>query len=194
MARAVYAVCELTAGRKRITKELIGKNTGEDQVLYTKADLVSAQETARHSMMRCLVLGVPFLLAAIAGFVMRNRLLCSAGAFCLCAFFIFSFDLFAMPYVRYQRWLAQTMQNKTHETAGKLLRISEDPVDEMGVRFREVWINIYADLSEEGERRFLLDWSKGIPDALRNQIVVIESYEQFITGIRLRGAPQETEA
>ena len=70
------------------------------------------------------------------------------------------------------------------------MRIGSDPVYQDGVNFHEVILNIYEDMAEEGERRFLLDVNKEIPQDWIGQDVVVTSHGSFLLDV----APVEKKA
>ena len=64
-----------------------------------------------------------------------------------------------------------------------LMRIGEERVYQDGVWLYELILNVYEDLSEEGERRFLLDCQKPRPDALIGSDVALTSHGSFALAI-----------
>ena len=74
-------------------------------MLYSQQDIQDNRLRARKEALLTAVLALPFLAAAIAGFVVRAELLCIAGCALLCAVVILMTDLRLMPVVRYGRFL-----------------------------------------------------------------------------------------
>ena len=70
-------------------------------MLYSQQDIQDNRLRARKEALLTAVLALPFLAAAIAGFVVRAELLCIAGCALLCAVVILMTDLRLMPVVRY---------------------------------------------------------------------------------------------
>ena len=127
---------------------------------------------------------------AIAAFVLRIELLCIAGFVIAGSILIFLYDLRIKPALRYGRYLAEAHSGLTRQTVGALVRIGSAPVYQDGVNFHEVILNIYEDMAEEGERRFLLDVNKEIPQDWIGQDVVVTSHGSFLLDV----APVEKRA
>ena len=63
------------------------------------------------------------------------------------------------------------------------MRLGEDEVYEDGVYFHEVIINIYEDMSTEGERRFLLEGTKSVDSSLLGKDVAVTSHGNFVLDV-----------
>lgn len=129
------------------------------------------------------VIALPLILSAVL-FGLRLKWPCVLAAFLTCAAAIFLMDLRLRPAISYERWLKEILNGRQHDTAGILTRIGEEDVYEDKLCFKEVLVNIYLDLAEEGERRFLLDSSKRIPAELLNQPVLVRSHENYIVSVK----------
>ena len=158
--------------------------------LYAQADFDANKREKRRQIRRALMLALPFFLMAIAAFVLRIELLCIAGFVIAGSILIFLYDLRIKPALRYGRYLAEAHSGLTRQTVGALVRIGSDPVYQDGVNFHEVILNIYEDMAEEGERRFLLDVNKEIPQDWIGQDVVVTSHGSFLLDV----APVEKKA
>jgi len=79
----------------------------------------------------------------------------------------------------------------TRRTAGTLVRLGEDEVYEDGVYFHEVIINIYEDMSAEGERRFLLEGTKNVDPSLLGKDVAVTSHGNFVLDVELLGEKEK---
>ena len=158
--------------------------------LYAQADFDANRREKRRQIRRALILALPFFLMAIAAFVLRIELLCIAGFVIAGSILIFLYDLRIKPALRYGRYLAEAHSGLTRQTVGALVRIGSDPVYQDGVNFHEVILNIYEDMAEEGERRFLLDVNKEIPQDWIGQDVVVTSHGSFLLDV----APVEKKA
>ena len=158
--------------------------------LYDQTDFDANKREKRRQIRRALVLALPFFLMAIAAFVLRIELLCIAGFVIAGSILIFLYDLRIKPALRYGRYLAEAHSGLTRQTVGALVRIGSDPVYQDGVNFHEVFLNIYEDMAEEGERRFLLDVNKEIPQDWIGQDVVVTSHGSFLLDV----APVEKKA
>ena len=158
--------------------------------LYAQADFDANRREKRRQIRRALILALPFFAMAIAAFVLRIELLCIAGFVIAGSILIFLYDLRIKPALRYGRYLAEAHSGLTRQTVGALVRIGSDPVYQDGVNFHEVILNIYEDMAEEGERRFLLDVNKEIPQDWIGQDVVVTSHGSFLLDV----APVETQA
>ena len=134
---------------------------------------------------------MPFLALCAAGFAVRNQTLCTAGLMAACAAAIFWGDLRVMPMIRYGRFLKDVTTGLTHKTAGTLVRLGEDDVYEDGVYFHEVIINIYEDMSEEGERRFLLEGTKSVDPSLLGKDVAVTSHGNFVLNVEPLGKQEK---
>ena len=158
--------------------------------LYAQADFDANRREKRRQIRRALILALPFFAMAIAAFVLRIELLCIAGFVIAGSILIFLYDLRIKPALRYGRYLAEAHSGLTRQTVGALVRIGSDPVYQDGVNFHEVILNIYEDMAEEGERRFLLDENKEIPQDWIGQDVVVTSHGSFLLDV----APVEKKA
>lgn len=158
--------------------------------LYDQTDFDANKREKRRQIRRALVLALPFFVMAIAAFVLRIELLCIAGFVIAGSILIFLYDLRIKPALRYGRYLAEAHSGLTRQTVGALVRIGSDPVYQDGVNFHEVFLNIYEDMAEEGERRFLLDVNKEIPQDWIGQDVVVTSHGSFLLDV----APVEKKA
>lgn len=158
--------------------------------LYAQADFDANRREKRRQIRRALILALPFFAMAIAAFVLRIELLCIAGFVIAGSILIFLYDLRIKPALRYGRYLAEAHSGLTRQTVGALVRIGSDPVYQDGVNFYEVILNIYEDMAEEGERRFLLDVNKEIPRDWIGQDVVVTSHGSFLLDV----APVEKKA
>ena len=158
--------------------------------LYAQADFDANRREKRRQIRRALILALPFFAMAIAAFVLRIELLCIAGFVIAGSILIFLYDLRIKPALRYGRYLAEAHSGLTRQTVGALVRIGSDPVYQDGVNFHEVFLNIYEDMAEEGERRFLLDVNKEIPQDWIGQDVVVTSHGSFLLDV----APVEKKA
>ena len=162
--------------------------------MYDERDMQRASARVRAGMRRLLLMMAPFLAVAVAGFVLRIKPMCMAGAVIASFIMIFQADTRLSPAMRYRKWLSDALQGRRHDTAGMLMRLAQEETIDDGLRFRELIINIYADLSEEGERRFLLDASKDIPGEYIGQVVVVRSYDHYVMDLWLRGDEREGQA
>lgn len=158
--------------------------------LYAQTDFDANRQEKRRQIGRALLLALPFFVVAIAAFVLRIELLCIAGFVIAGSILIFLYDLRIKPALRYGRYLAEAHSGLTRQTVGALVRIGSDPVYQDGVNFHEVILNIYEDMAEEGERRFLLDVNKEIPQDWIGQDVVVTSHGSFLLDV----APVEKKA
>ena len=158
--------------------------------LYAQADFDANRREKRRQIRRALILALPFFAMAIAAFVLRIELLCIAGFVIAGSILIFLYDLRIKPALRYGRYLAEAHSGLTRQTVGALVRIGSDQVYQDGVNFHEVILNIYEDMAEEGERRFLLDVKKEIPQDWIGQDVVVTSHGSFLLDV----APVEKKA
>ena len=158
--------------------------------LYDQTDFDANRREKRRQIRRALILALPFFAMAIAAFVLRIELLCIAGFVIAGSILIFLYDLRIKPALRYGRYLAEAHSGLTRQTVGALVRIGSDPVYQDGVNFHEVILNIYENMAEEGERRFLLDVNKEIPQDWIGQDVVVTSHGSFLLDV----APVEKKA
>ncbi|MBR4040406.1 MAG: hypothetical protein IKJ11_09980 [Clostridia bacterium] len=148
--------------------------------LYDQTDFDKSRKEKKEALLRTLLFMLPFFACAVAAFVLRIEWLCALGCFAAGAVVIFMYDLLVKPALRYSAYLAEAHSGLTRQTLGALARIGCDPVYQDGVNFYEVIINIYEDLDEEGERRFLLDAKKEIPAEWLNSDVVLTSHGNYV--------------
>ena len=130
-----------------------------------------------------LLAGAPVLALAVAAVLLRREILCMAGCILCGAVWVFLWDWRLAPVCRYGRFLREVTSGLTRRTAGMLMRIGEERVFQDGVWLYELILNVYEDLSEEGERRFLLDCQKPRPDALVGSDVALTSHGSFALAI-----------
>ena len=146
--------------------------------LYSEADFAESRKTKKKAIRRMFFCALPFLAGAAVCFALRLQTACALCMIAFCSALIFLYDLQVKPSVRYARCLSEMK-------SGSFVRISEDLTYEEGVNFREVIINVYEDMDEEGERRFLLDERREIPREWLNRDIVITSFGNMVTGVRL---------
>lgn len=158
---------------------------------YARQDIELNQKRKKKECLTALGLMLPFLALCAAGFAVRNQALCTAGLMAACAAAIFWGDLRVMPMIRYGRFLKDVTTGLTHKTAGTLVRLGEDDVYEDGVYFHEVIINIYEDMSEEGERRFLLEGTKSVDPSLLGKDVAVTSHGNFVLNVEPLGKQEK---
>lgn len=151
--------------------------------LYDQTDFDQSRQVKRRQITRALALALPFFALAVAAFWLRRELLCIAGLVIAGAILIFLYDLRIKPALRYDRYLAEAHGGLSRQTVGALVRIGGDLVYQDGVNFHEVILNIYEDMTEEGERRFLLDARKDIPQDWIGQDVVVTSHGSYLLDI-----------
>lgn len=152
-------------------------------MMYGQADFEQNGRQQRRELTVMLLAGVPLLALAAAGFAMRAEALCIAGCILFGAVEVFLWDWRLAPVRRYGRFLREVTSGLTRRTAGMLMRIGEERVFQDGVWLYELILNVYEDLSEEGERRFLLDCQKPRPDALIGSDVALTSHGSFALAI-----------
>lgn len=152
---------------------------------YEQMDLEKSKKEKSGAIACMLLAMLPFLAIAAAAFVLRVEWLCAAGCFCAGAAAIFLYDLRVKPAVRYAAYLLEAHSGLSRQTVGALVRIGVDPVYQDGVNFYEIILNIYEDLDEEGERRFLLDAKKAIPTEWLHRDVVVTSHGNYLLEARL---------
>lgn len=153
--------------------------------LYGEQDLAQGRESARREGVRTVLCALPFAVLAVAAFVLRIEPLCVAGVMVCGGLVILRFDLRVSPQLRYNKYLREVRSGLTRRTAGALVRVSTDLVYEEGVYFREVILNIYEDMAEEGERRFLLDSAGSIPEEWIGRDVAVVSHGNYILEMRV---------
>lgn len=147
---------------------------------YTQWDDEQNRKEKRAAVRTMIFTAVPCFAVAAAAFAARIEPLCTAAVILMGCLLVFFVDIRLLPAVRYGRLLDEIRSGSSHRTLGTLMRVSEDLTHENGVDFREVIINVYEDLSEEGERRFLLDSKKEMDTGLLGQDVVLTSYGNVI--------------
>jgi len=151
--------------------------------LYTEEDVARSRSDVKSGLMRMLLFALPFFAVAAAGFVVRNQVLCTAGAILAGASMILTYDIRVMPARRYRNHLAEIHAGLTRQTVGTLVRVGADPVHDIGLNFTEIILNIYEDMDVEGERRFLLDVKKPPVDEWLGQDVVVTHHGSYVLEI-----------
>lgn len=148
--------------------------------LYAQADFEKNKLDKKQVIVRTALLSLPFLAGAVAAFVLRVEWLCIACCILCGAIILLRWDLRIGPAIHYGRFLEEMHSGLTQKTLGTLVRMSSDLVYQDHVFSREIIINIYEDMDEEGERRFLLDREKQFPDEWIGKDVVITSHGSFV--------------
>ena len=153
-------------------------------MLYSEQD--SALNTARmkRELGKIALCALAPLALTVASFLLRVEWLCMAGCMLTGGMIIFLTDLLVMPLWRYSRFLREITSGLTRRTAGTLMRIGEDMVYTDGVWMRECILNIYEDMSEDGERRFLLDSAKSVSGELIGRNVVLTSHGNTVLDVQ----------
>jgi len=151
--------------------------------MYSEKDALINGGQIRKEAVRMLLCMLPFLAAAVVTFILRIEPLCITAVAAAACVMLFLWDLRIGPLFRYKAFLKEIQSGLTRETVGALVRVSPDPVYQDGVYSREMIINIYEDMSEEGERRFLLDCNKEFDEGLIGQDVAITSHGSYVLGI-----------
>lgn len=154
---------------------------------YSQADFEASKKEKSSAVLTLLLAALPFLVGAVVSFILRIEIVCTICCFLCGAAIIFLTDLKVMPAMRYGSFLAEAHSGLTRKTAGALVRVSEDVVYQDGVDFREVIINVYEDMSEEGERRYLLDARKEMPPELMGKDIALLSHGNFVLGAQMLG-------
>lgn len=154
-------------------------------MLYQQQDIEKNRARAKRECVWTALLALPFFAIFVAGFILRMEILCIAGIFLCCAAVILMADLRIAPVLRYGRFLADVLGGLRRTTAGTLMRLGEEEIYEDGVYFCEVILNIYEDLSSEGERRFLLERAKPRPQVLVGRDVAVVSHGNVVLDMKL---------
>ena len=128
-------------------------------------------------MLLCML---PALTVAVIAYIVRIEPLCIAATIVAFSVMVFLWDLRVGPVIRYGRFLNEIMTGLSRETVGALVRIGSDPVYQEGNNFYELIINVYEDMSEEGERPFLLDCVKTVEERLIGRDVVVTSHGSYV--------------
>ena len=153
-------------------------------MLYSEQDSALNAARMKREMGKIALCALAPLALTVAALFLRVEWLCMIGCMLTGGVIIFLIDLLVMPLWRYGRFLREIASGLTRKTAGTLVRIGEDMVYTDGVWMRECILNIYEDLSEDGERRFLLDGAKGIPGELTGCDVVLTSHGNTVLDVQ----------
>jgi len=148
--------------------------------LYAQADFDQNKQDLKKEITRTVLFALPFLIGAVVAFALRIEALCIGCCFLFGAMIILRWDLCIGPAVHYGRFLEEIHSGLTKKTLGTLVRTNSDLVYQDHVFSHEITINIYEDMDEEGERRFLLDREKTIPAEWMGKDVVITSHGSFV--------------
>ena len=156
--------------------------------MYSQKDSQVNSSQIKKEAGRMMLCMLPFLAAAVAMFILRIEVACIAAVIAAAAVMLFLWDLRLGPLFRYKAFLNEIQSGLKRETVGALVRVSPDPVYQDGVYSREIFINIYEDMSEEGERRFLLDCAKEYDESMMGRDVEITSHGSYVLNIQLVNA------
>ena len=157
-------------------------------MFYTEKRTEENKLHLQREMLKMLLAMLPFFALCVAGFVMRNQTLCTAGLILTCAAAIFVGDLYVMPLVRYCRFLRDLFTGQSRKTAGTLVRVGDEEVYENGVFFHEMIVNIYEDMAAEGERLFLIEPDMPFDAALIGHDVAVTSHDKVVLAVEPLGA------
>ncbi len=152
--------------------------------MYSEKDAQINGGRIRKEALTMLLCMSPFLAAAAAGVVLRIEPLCTVAVILAVSMAFFLWDMRVGPLFRYRAFLREIQSGMTRETVGALVRVNPDPVYQDGVYSREMIVNIYEDMSEEGERRFLVDMAKEIDESLMGCDIVVTSHGSYALHIR----------
>ena len=153
-------------------------------MLYSEQDSALNSARMKREMGKIALCALAPLALTVAAFFLRVEWLCMIGCMLTGGVLIFLIDLSVMPLWRYGRFLREITSGLTRRTAGTLVRIGEDMMYTDGVWMRECILNIYEDLSEDGERRFLLDSAKSVPGELIGRDVVLTSHGNTVLDVQ----------
>ena len=162
--------------------------------MYSNADFEKNRAQKKQMLLLMLLFSLPGFALAAAGLIARIELMCSGGLIIACAVLIYLNDLKLKPVMRYGKYHREIHSGLSRKTAGTLVRIGMDPVYMDGVWLTEIILNVYEDMSEEGERRFLLDGTKPAPQEMMNCDVVLTSHGNFVLDIELMGEKHAVQA
>lgn len=156
-------------------------------MFYTEKRVEENKRRLKRRIFALALAMLPFFALFIAGFALRNQVLCTAGLILACAAAVFVGDLFVMPVVRYGRFLRELLSGLTRKTAGTLIRVGGEAVYENGVNFHEMIVNIYEDMAPEGERRFLIEPDMPFDAALIGRDVAVTSHDKVVLAVEPLG-------
>lgn len=156
--------------------------------MYSQADFERNSAQIRKEMIRAALFALPFFAGAVAAFIYRVEPVCSACVLIAGAILIFLWDMRIGPLMRYKRYLKEIHSGLSHKTVGTLMSVGADPVYQEGVDLYEVIINIYEDMTEDGERRFLMDCEKSLPGEWKGRDIVVTSHGSYLLDARLNEA------
>ena len=166
-------------------------------MMYTQLDIEQNRKKTGRELCFMLLAALPFAALAVAAFCARIEPLCMAAVILCGGVMILLWDLFVSPCLRYARYLSDVTSGLTRRTAGTVVRLGEDRVFRDGVWFNELILNIYEDLSEEGEQRYLYDCAKERPEAFIGKDVALTSHGNYVLDLELLhadGAEEEDHA
>ena len=148
--------------------------------MYSEGNILEQNKRLKKMLMRVLLSLLVPIAILVFGFMERVQPLAAAGCFLFFALLIFSWDFFLKPIYCYRLYIRDLIRGSSHETRGILVHQGSEDVREDGVDFREVILNIYRDLAEDGERRFLLDARKAPLPIKDGTAVILRSQGSFI--------------
>lgn len=163
-------------------------------MMYGQADFEQNGRQKRRELTVMLLAGVPLLALAAVDFAMRAEAVCIAGCIFFGAVEVFLWDWRLAPVLRYGKFLREVTSGLSRKTAGTLVGIGGERVYQDGVWLYELTLNVYEDLSEEGERRFLLDCAKQVPPELMNRDVALTSHGNFVLDVEPLGGAHAAQA
>lgn len=162
--------------------------------MYSQADFERNKKQRSQMLGQMFLCALPGLALGIVGALLRIEILCSVGLVLAGAVMIFLYDLRLKPVLRYGAYLKEIHSGLQRKTAGTFVRLGADPVFTDSVWFYELILNIYEDLSEDGERRFLLDCTKTVDPAMIGRDVVVTSHGNAVLNVEVMEGAHAAEA
>lgn len=155
--------------------------------MYTQQDLArAARDKNRRLALAFSVLGLA-LIALVIGLTIRIEPLATFGTALFSCLFYAVMELWAMPYVRYARFLRDMKAGLSRATDAEYVSASAEPRLNGGVMFYDFIVRVGP---EDGdERLFYYDADKPLPTLTAGQGLHITSYGNYITAIEFGGRP-----
>lgn len=153
--------------------------------MYSDADLARAERQKKRKLALAFSVLALAVLVLVLGLVLRIEPLATFGTAVFACLFYAALELFAMPYVRYARFLRDVNSGLSRQTDAEYMSTSAEPRMNNGVLFYDFCVRVGP---EEGdERLFYFDADKRLPDCLPGQWLRITSFGNYITSIESAG-------
>ncbi len=150
--------------------------------MYTDQDLARAEGAKKKRLALAFSVLAIAVVVLVVGLVIRMEPLATFGTALFACLFYAALELYAMPHVRYARYLRDIKEGLSRETDAEYVSISSAPRTSSGVLFYDFVVRVGPE--PEDERLFYYDADKPLPNFAPGAHVHITSFGNYITEIK----------